>query len=54
MLQLTDTLVILQTEHNSLFIYTRFIYCQANFVDIFMQDIMFYHLLLYTAIYIHV
>jgi len=48
------TLFNIETEHSSLFIYTRFIYCQATRVDIFMQDIMFYHLLLYTIIYIYI
>jgi len=35
-----------QTEQNSLFTYTQFIYCQGNFVDILMQDITFYPMLL--------
>ena len=54
MLQLTDTLVIIQTEHSSLFIYTRFIYCQATCVDIFIQNIISSPLLHYTPNYMHV
>jgi hypothetical protein len=54
MLQLTDTLVIIQTEHSLVFIYTKFIYHQSTCVDIYKQDIMFCHLLLYTAIYINI
>ena len=42
------------TEQSLLFIYTTFIYYQGTFFDIFMQDIIFYHLLLCTFIHTHI